>query len=60
MLIVKQGGIKCLFLSFSYDSTWDWNQVSRAIGKHSNIYMSVYVYNLSPNVAFMTISYTYL
>ena len=24
-----------IFLSLWYESTWDWNQVSRAIGKHS-------------------------
>ena len=36
MLSVKQGGIKYHFLSLWYDSTWDWTQVSRAIGKHSN------------------------
>ena len=32
---VKQGGIKYHFLSLWYDSTWDWTQVSRAIGEHS-------------------------
>ena len=36
MLSVKQGGIKHHFLSFWYESTWDWTLVSRAIGKHSN------------------------
>ena len=36
MLSVKQGGIKYLFLSLWYDSTWDWTQASRAIGEHSN------------------------
>ena len=36
MLSVKQGGIKFRFLSLWYDSTWDWTQVSRAIGEHSN------------------------
>ena len=36
MLSVKQGGIKYHFLSLWYDSTWDWNQVSWAIGEHSN------------------------
>ena len=36
MLSVKQGGIKYLFLSLWYDSTWDWTQVSWAIGEHSN------------------------
>ena len=35
MLSVKQGGIKYHFLSLWYDSTWDWTQVSRAIGEHS-------------------------
>ena len=30
MLSVKQGGIK---YHFWYDSTWDWTQVSRAIGE---------------------------
>ena len=34
---VKQGGIKYHFLSFWYDSTWDWTQVSWAIGEHSNL-----------------------
>ena len=36
MLSLKQGGIKYHFLSLWYDSTWDWTQVSRAIGEHSN------------------------
>ena len=36
MLSVKQAGIKYYFLSLWYDSTWDWTQVSRAIGEHSN------------------------
>ena len=31
----KQEGIK-YHLSLWYDSTWDWTQVSRAIGEHSN------------------------
>ena len=35
MLSVKQEGIKFHFLSFWYDSTWDWTQVSRAIGEYS-------------------------
>ena len=35
MLSVKQGCIKYRFLSLSYDSTWDWTKVSRAIGEHS-------------------------
>ena len=33
ILSVKQGGIKYHFLSLWYDSTWDWTQVSRAIGE---------------------------
>ena len=40
MLSVKQGGIKYHFLSLWYDSTWDWTQVSRAIGEHSIMPMS--------------------
>ena len=36
LLSVKQGGIKYHFWSIWYDSTWDWTQVSQAIGKHSN------------------------
>ena len=36
MLSVKQGGIKYHFLSLWYDPTWDWTQVSRPIGEHSN------------------------
>ena len=39
MLSVKQGGIKYHFLSLWYDPTWDWTQVSRAIGEHSNRYV---------------------
>ena len=35
VLSVKQGGIKYHFLSLWHDSTWDWIQVSRAIGKRS-------------------------
>ena len=35
MLSVKQGDIKYHFLSLWYESTWDWTQVSRAIGEHS-------------------------
>ena len=41
MLSVKQGGIKYRFLSLWYDSTWDWTQISRAIGKHYNYYANV-------------------
>ena len=33
MLSVKQGGIKYHFSSLWYDSTWDWTQISRAIGE---------------------------
>ena len=33
MLNVKQGGMKYHFLSLWYDSTWDWTQVSLAIGE---------------------------
>ena len=33
MLSVKQGSIKYHFLSLWYDSTWDWTQVSRAMGE---------------------------
>ena len=33
-----QGGIKYHFLSLWYDSTWDWTQISRAMGEHSNLY----------------------
>ena len=36
MLSVKPGGIRYHFLSLWYDSTWDWTQVSLAIGEHSN------------------------
>ena len=38
MLTVKQGGIKYQFLSFWYDSTWDWTSVFWMIGKHSTHY----------------------
>ena len=41
MLSVKQGSIKYHFLSLWYDSTWDWTQVSRAIGEYSNHYVNV-------------------
>ena len=41
MLSVEQGGIKYHFLSLWYDSTWDWTEVSRAIGEHSNRYANV-------------------
>ena len=41
MLSVKQGSIKYHFLSLWYDSTWDWTQVSWAIGEHSDHYANV-------------------
>ena len=41
MLSVKEGSIKYHFLSFWYDSTCDWTEVSRAIGEHSNHYANV-------------------
>ena len=41
MLSVKQGSIKYDFLGLWYDATWDWTQVSRAIGEHSNHYANV-------------------
>ena len=41
MLIVKQSNIKYHFFSLWYDLTWDWTQVSQAIGKHSNHYANV-------------------
>ena len=44
MLSVKEGSIKYHFLSLWYDSIWNWTQVSRAIGKHSNHYANVRFY----------------
>ena len=41
MLSFNQRGIKCHFLSLWYDSIWDWTQVSKAIGEHSNHYTKV-------------------
>ena len=41
MLSVKQGSIKYHFLCLWYDSTWDWTQVSQAIGEHSNDYANI-------------------
>ena len=47
---VKQGGIKYLFFSLWYDSTWDWILVSRGIGEHSThlangpLYIYIYIY----------------
>ena len=46
MLSAKQGSIKYHFWSFWYDSTWDWTQVSRAIGEHSKYYAK-YKFKLS-------------
>ena len=43
MLSVKQGGIKYHFLNLWYDSTWDWTQVSWAIGKHANYHANVWL-----------------
>ena len=41
MLSVKQGGIKYHFLSFWYDSTWDWTQVSQVISEHSKHHANI-------------------
>ena len=38
MMGVKQDNINYHFLSLWYDSTWDWTQISRTIGEHSNHY----------------------
>ena len=46
MLSVKQGGIKYHFLSLWYDPTWDWTQVSRATGEHSNPHANVNHYSM--------------
>ena len=43
MLSVKQGGIKYHFFSLWYDSTWDWTQVSRAIGEHFETQLTEYL-----------------
>ena len=37
MVIGKQGGIKYHFLSLWYDLTWDWTQVSQAIGEPADL-----------------------
>ena len=51
MLSVKQGGIKYHFLSLWYDSTWDWTEVSRAIGEHStHIYTNIDRYGSTGSV----------
>ena len=42
MLSVKQRDIEYHFLNLCYDSTWDWTQVSRAIGEHSNHHANVW------------------
>ena len=46
MLSFKQGGNKYHFLTLSYNLTWNWSRISRAIGKHSNHYTNkpVYIY----------------
>ena len=41
IMSVKQWAIKCHFLSLWYDSIWDWTQVSKTIGEHSNHYTNV-------------------
>ena len=46
---VKQGGIKCHFLSLWYDSTRDRTKVARAIGKHSNHYTNGLVLFTNPS-----------
>ena len=50
MQSIKQGGIKYHSLSLWYDSTWDWTQISRAIGEHSNhhanVRFQIYIYIL--------------
>ena len=33
MMSVKQGDIKKHFFSLYYETTWDWNAVSRTIGE---------------------------
>ena len=43
MLSVEQDSIKYHFLSLWYDSTWDWTQISRTIGKHFNHHANVRV-----------------
>ena len=43
MLSVKQGGIKYNFLSLWYDSTWDWTQVSQAIGELSKLQEGIFL-----------------
>ena len=34
------------FLSLWYDPIWDWTQVARAIGEHSNRYANAYSFNI--------------
>ena len=41
MVSVKQDNIKYHFLSLWYDSTYDWTQVSRAFGEHSEHYGNI-------------------
>ena len=38
MQSIKQRGNLCYFVSHWYDLTWDWTQVSRGIGEHSDHY----------------------
>ena len=58
MLSVKQGGIKYHFLSLWYDSTWDWTQVSRAIGEHSNRYQDEWRFLSVSEIALMKEKFT--
>ena len=44
MLSVKQGGIKYHFLSFWYDSTWDWTTVSWTNAKKKSCFLRVFFF----------------
>ena len=44
MLSVKQGGIKYHFWVFIMTQPWDWTQISKAIGEHSNHYANIGIY----------------
>ena len=46
MLSVTQGAIKYDFLSLWYYSTWDWTQVTRAIGEYSNHHANVRYFSI--------------
>ena len=48
MLSVKQGDIKYHFLRLCYESNWDWTQVSRVIGEHSNHHAMLGTNNNNP------------